>query len=457
MSSLEDTEPKKIRKILIITASGGGGLIQAANAKEQEEKAKDPYVMIVRKDVLKDWMGAWFGNFCLQKWNRAQISGDVAALRFLIASQYFFDYCCWPYLFLCSFFTLFKEDMDHVIDTQPMGTSAILKALRLYNYWKKKEIVLQKVLVDLPTKAATHFFRPIRRLTKKDKGSLRLMTIAPLLDEGQTAEMFWQENCRMSETQVCYEDFCVRQAFRKFQNRPRTQEPFSLRFRFENEEELYWIRHICAQGFLPISIEENKTFCLQIPPDVKLTTVLLGSQPASQATLNYVKQYVEVLSSEVLSSKEMGENRFCLFVFCSQHIPGQMSLFQKIAEYLDQLKEYPPYLMVIPFSFQNDEAIAPLFYRSDATCTRSGGQTSMELMCVSSGETWIHSEAVGKEPTVEALLEGIPGWEAANALYLKKIKGAKMITPETIGLHLQKLFGKQMPIEHSNPPFESMA
>ena len=52
----------------------------------------------------------------------------------------------------------------------------------------------------------------------------------------------------------------------------------------------------------------------------------------------------------------------------------------------------------------------------------------MELMCVSSGEIWIHSEAKKGQP----LLSGIPGWEGASAVYLQKQKGAKILTPDTI-------------------------
>jgi hypothetical protein len=122
-----------------------------------------------------------------------------------------------------------------------------------------------------------------------------------------------------------------------------------------------------------------------------------------------------------------------------------MSLFQKVADLVERAKNYPSNLSIIPFSFQLDDVIAPLFYRSNLTCTRSGGQTAMELMVVCSGEIWIHSETKKnplkkEDPTSEELLKGIPGWEAANALYLKSIKNAKIATPETCGPLARKLF-----------------
>lgn len=56
----------------------------------------------------------------------------------------------------------------------------------------------------------------------------------------------------------------------------------------------------------------------------------------------------------------------------------------------------------------------------------------MELMAVSTGEIWIHSEAKikTKQLTLKELLSGIPVWESESALYLLKLKGAKILTPD---------------------------
>ena len=426
-----DPPPPKPRKLLIITSSGGGGLIQAANAKEQEARAKDPNIEVVRKDVLKDWMGNVFGKFCSEMWNGAQMKGDITALRFVIWAQFIFDYICWPYFFVRALLTLFKEEADQVIDTQPLGTSAILKALRIYNAKRNKQVRLQKVLVDLPTKAATHFFRPIKNLTKKDRPFLQLTTIAPLLDEGQTREQFWQTNCRLSEKEIHYEDVYVRQSFRKFQNKQRDAKEFPVFIRFKSEEELNLMRMTFEKGRFQ-GIVKNDEVHFSVAPTDRLITILLGSQPASESTFNYVKKFLKL----GLEGKSPN-NRCRLFVFSSEHKPHSQSLFRKIAEYVRGLDKYPQNFSIIPFSFQSDDVIAPLFFRSDLTCTRSGGQTAMELMCVSSGDMWIHSETK-KDPNqkedlcLKQLLDGIPGWEAANALYMKKIRNARIVTPETI-------------------------
>ena len=439
------TKPKKL---LIITSSGGGGLIQAANAKEQEARAADPNLAIVRKDVLKDWMGSIFGKFCSEMWNGAQMKGDIAALRFVISAQHIFDIFCWPYFFIRALHILFKEDVDHIIDTQPLGTSPILKALRIYNRKRNKQVRLQKVLVDLPTKSATHFFRPIKHLSKNDRPFLQLTTIAPLLDEGQTAEDFWERNCRLSEKEIHYEDVYVRQSFRKFQHKKRSAENFPVFLRFKSSDELDLMRKSLLKGTLPGLVKGDEIH-FSISPKDRLITVLLGSQPASEATYNYVKKFIQ------LGQEECSPRHLChIFVFCSEHKPHDHSLFRKVADYVQNVERYPRNVTIVPFSFQNDDCIAPLFFRSDLTCTRSGGQTAMELMCVSTGEMWIHSETKmnpgqKEELTLEQLLEGIPGWEAANALYLKKVRDARIVTPETIGSIARKFF--QEPQEASDP------
>jgi hypothetical protein len=455
MPLLSSAEEKQ-KKLLIITSSGGGGLIQAANAKEQAARAKDPNVVIIRTDVLRDWMGKGFGKFCCNKWNMAQIKGDVSALTWLIWAQFLFDYFCWPNFFFRSLWILFKMDVDEVIDTQPMGTSAFLKAIRIYNKKRGKNLRLEKVLVDLPTKQATHFFYPIKRLGKRDRPFLKLTTIAPLLEEGQTAEDFWQKNCRLSDADINYEDVYVRQSFRKFQNKLKTNDFFPLFIRYKDTEELSFLKKSCKRGSLACEVKEDKIH-FSIPPQALLITVLLGSQPASEATFNYMKKFVQ-LARETNASKIP----IYLFVFCAEHQARQMTLFRKVTEYICRMKEYPKNLSVIPFSFQSDDVIASLFYRSDITCTRSGGQTAMELMCVSSGEIWIHSEAQKdlsktKELSFDQLLEGIPGWEAANACYLQKVCGAKIVTPETISPLARRFFRSRESASGSSRDRESIA
>lgn len=441
--SISHSTGTKPKKLLIITSSGGGGLIQTANAKEQEALAKDPNLIIVRRDLLKDWIWKPLGQSFINLWNKAQMKGDISAQMICLSCQFLLDIFLHPTIFFYALYTTLKEDVDHVIDTQPLGTSAILKALRVFNRKRSKNVRLEKVLVDLPTKKATHFFRPIKKLSKKNRRLLQLTTIAPLLEEGETAEDFWQATCGLSEKEINCEEVYVRQAFRKYKGVGRSQDLMHIKVQYKNEEELLLMKKTYEKGSILATVKENEVD-FRIGHEDRMITILLGSQPASDATLNYVKKFV-------LIAKEFPKITTHLFVFCADHQEGKETLFRKVADLAKSFKEYPKNLSIIPFSFQNENVIAPLFYRSDVTCTRSGGQTAMELMCVSTGEIWIHSEAKKGQD----LLQGIPGWEAASAVYLQKIRGAKILTPETFVPHAHNLFRAKVTL--SNHPFETTA
>jgi len=421
-----------LKKVLIVTSSGGGGLLQAAIAKEQEIKAKHPHASVIQRDVMKDWMWEWFGRYSVNRWNKAQLRGDVKAQSFLGGSAPVAEYLFWGPVFFYSLYTLFKEDVDQVIDTQILGTSAILKALRLFNRVKKKNVYLEKVLVDLPTKKATHFFKPIRKLGHKDRKLFRLITIAPLLENGQSEAEFWMQNCGLTDSHLQYEDYYVRKSFALYRHLPRAAEPFPLKIRFKNPDELQCIvQSIERGGGKYRATEEEVQFT--IDPTALVCTVLLGSQPANNATFNYVKAFLE--------AAQISQRAVYLFVFCAHHESGQKTLLRKVSDMVSQWGPYPKNVTIVPMSFQSDDVIAPLFFRSNVTCTRSGGQTAMELLTVSRGEIWVHSEAAAKQIalTNEELLAGIPGWESANAAYLQYAKGAKIVTPDMFGSLIQKL------------------
>ncbi len=427
----------KPKKLLIITSSGGGGLIQTANAKEQEALAKDPDLIVIRRDLLKDWVWKPIGEFCIHFWNRAQMKGNILAQMICVYGQFLVDFFLHPTIFVYALHTTLKEDVDLVIDTQPMGTSAIIKALRIFNRKRGKNVRLEKVLVDLPTKKATHFFRPIKKLSPKNRKLLQLTTILPLLEDKETVEQFWQKTCGLSAKEVNCEDVYVRQAFRKYKGKGRTLGPVQVKLRYKNEEELCLMARTFKRGAISAVFKEREIE-FHIDPEDQMITILLGSQPANEATFNYVKRMISI-------AREYSKGKTHLFVFCSDHREGEQTLFRKVADWVGQVKEYPENVSIIPFSFQNEHAIASLFHRSDITCTRSGGQTAMELMCVSTGEIWIHSEAKkGKN-----LLKGIPGWEAASAVYLQKLRGAKIVTPDTFAPHLCRFYQQMEAAHHS--------
>ena len=161
------------KNILIIAASGGGGLIQAANAKKQELSEKYPGCKIVYRDVLLDWIGRPIGPWAVRMWNKWQKKGDIKSLERLLSKQWLADILFWPQIFIRALKILFREEIDIVIDSQNVGTSAVLTALRIYNTKRNKNVFLEKVVVDLPTKLNTHYFKPIKKIKEKNKKYLR--------------------------------------------------------------------------------------------------------------------------------------------------------------------------------------------------------------------------------------------------------------------------------------------
>ena len=430
-----DSHFTKMKKLLIITSSGGGGLIQAANAKEQEIRLKYPTIQIIRKDLLKDWAWKWMGSFSIKMWNTAQRRGNVAALKFFCNSSSFPDFCFGPRVFFKTLAILYRENIDHVIDTQPLCTYAIISALRIFHWKTGKKITLEKILVDLPTSKATHFFGSIRKLSGTDRKYIKVTTIAPYLEKGETSKDFWQKNCRLPESQINYEPFFVRQSFCKYHKMPRSQNSLSVKAKIKNGEEFQLIKNSVEKGSIKALWSEKEAEFVIEPQDL-VFTILLGSQPAYEGTLNYVRKFLQI-AREYETSKIPGH----LFIFCANHRPNEVSLLKRVSELVTSSKNYPRNFTIIPLSFQADDVIAPLFYRSNSTCTRSGGQTLMELMCVSPGEIWIHSESKKRGTVTEKdLLDGIAGWESANAVYMQKMYGAKIVTPETFATDASRIF-----------------
>jgi hypothetical protein len=433
--SFTDSIHSHSSRLLIITSSSGGGLLQAAVAQEQQALTQNPHLKIIKRDVLKDWVWKWLGNFSIESWNRAQKKGDVRSLKFFVSFHGLFDIITWPHVFVHTLHILFKENIDRVIDTQPTSTSAIMKAIRFYNWKRSKHVFLEKIVVDLPTKKATHFFRPIKSLSRSEKKCLKLRTIAPLLEDGQSSDEFWKSHCGLPESEIHYEDVNVRLPFRKLQGKPQTQDCLSLSFRYKSSEEFDLMQMAYERGGIEAIVQKDHVD-IHVPKEARVATILLGSQPASNATLNYVKNFVQL-------AKNFKENSapILLFVFCADHQVGKNSLLRKVSEYLKNVQDYPSFLSVVLFSFQSEEVIAPLFHRSLFTCSRSGGGTAMELIAVSTGEIWIHSETKNRhrDLTLKELLKGIPVWESESALYLLKLKGAKIVTPETFFPHAYRL------------------
>ncbi|WP_194848556.1 hypothetical protein [Candidatus Neptunochlamydia vexilliferae] len=412
---------RKPKKLLLITSSGGGGHIQAAKAQAVEALSEDPTTEIIEKDILIDIVSKRLGKGFVFLWNSSQKRGNVKFLMFLLKNIPTADFLFGAFIFTRVLFLILKEGVDQIVDTQPIGTSAIIKAIKVARKVTGKPLRLEKIVTELPTDNVVHFFKPIKGLSPNDHAFLKLISTTPLLRENQTAETFWQKNCGLSEREVCYESFPLRPSFKKLQKlMPKTRERIPIKIQVGSAEEKFLIANTIKRGTLHSEIYRDK-IVVTIEPSDKVSTILLGSQPTEEATLKYVKNTIELMEEGEASERHL------LFVFCNSHTKHKNSLLKRVHNVVQKATYYPFNLSIIPMCFQSDEVIATLYHRSDATFTRSGGLTAMELMSVAQGQIWIHSETKhGLE-----IEKGMPIWEQGNATYLQEKKGARFITPET--------------------------
>ncbi|MCB1110395.1 MAG: hypothetical protein KDK64_05395 [Chlamydiia bacterium] len=416
---------QKRKKLLLITTSGGGGHMQAAKAQAVKVLSEFPDTDVIQKDILIDLASKRLGKGFVYLWNSSQKRGNVKFLMFLQKNVPTADIIFGISIFLRTLYILLKEGIDQIVDTQPVGTSAIIKAIKVARKMTGKPLKLEKIVTELPTDNVIHFFKPIKLLSPNDRSLIRLISTIPLLKENQTAEGFWKKNCGLSETEVCYESFPLRSAFKKYLNKTRERnERMRILIHVNSAEEKFLIADSTKRGFIPSEIYRDK-IAINIETDYKVSTILLGSQPTEEATLKYLRKYIELMSRTAL------DERHLLFVFCNSHTEHRNSLLKRVHALIQKVENFPHNLTVIPMCFQSDDVIASLYYRSDATFTRSGGLTAMELMSVAQGQIWIHSEVRHGKVDGEKLGKGMPIWERGNATYLQHKKGARFITPET--------------------------
>ncbi|MBM3200834.1 MAG: hypothetical protein FJZ56_00310 [Chlamydiae bacterium] len=396
--------------VLIITSSGGAGHLQAAKAEELRILELYPNAKIIKQDILQDWVSKRFGIFCRDSWNKAQAAGNVSQLELFVDCQPYLEKILHYPIYKALLSLLIKEKIDRIIDTQPLGTPAIIKAIKRAKRILKKELILEKIITELPTEESSHFFHSIKKLKNEDKSLVKIITTKPLTQEGETESSFWQKQCGISDEQIQYEELPLRPSFRKYQA---IDKPLDLEIDLllKDSEERNLLLKTLKKGSACYQ-EYNDKIKIFIHPHEKVSVLMLGSHPEAKALFDYVKLFIEISKK-----KRYKERKDLLFVFCCNY----KNIQKKIQDLILRDSHYPQSLTVFPLSFQDDEVIAPLLARSDATFTRSGGLTSMELLSVCKGKMWIH-----KSDKSEL---GMPPWEKGNAQYLQTKKGAEFIHP----------------------------
>ena len=363
------------------------------------------------------------GNFGVFAWNTAQKKGQIWIQECLGNGQRLLNILFWPKIFFAALKDLLKYRVDHVIHMQALGAPCIIKAIRVYNKLRKKNVVLKIVFIDLPAKRSFHYFDPIKRLSKNDKKYLVLSSIKPLLKENQKDADFWRENCGISMDRVFYDPYPVRQGFYEFENKKRLREDHEIKIICTNAAEANFIESIAKKGSIEVK-RDDVSIQINLKPDVYLITIILGSKPCLKAIYKYIANLIEFMKLHSINKK------IVVFPYCSV---SKDPLIKKLYKMVAKVDNYPTNLTIVPMSFQSEDVVASLYFRSDLTITRSAGQTAMELQTVSKAKFYVHTECNLdiKTTSNKKLLKGIPVWESGIAEFMQEKMKAKLINPNS--------------------------
>jgi len=431
------------RNILIITSSGGSGHLQAAAAIEAYAKEL-PNVKLKKIDLLKELGIGKIGGIAVNQWDQALKMGDIDKQIYLVNKKWLAEALFVLPIYFKILYLLWKYEIDLIVDTQPLGTKAIVHAAYTVNRANEvlkrnlPKITVSKIMTDLPTDKATHFYDAIKLLDKEERQIFELVTTIPLLKNGETDQDFWKKHCNLSIKQVRYANLPLRSAFNRYTSPFIPNKPKYLKVKFNTEDEFNLVKSCLGKDRLEYTINSDgkKVIQNEVAENDQVFTVLLGGQAVIEATLEYVKKMIRWARR----SKHK-DSCFHLYVFCSKHISGQNTLFKQICNLTIKTKDFPKNLHVIPLALQDDTEVAPILFRSDVIIIRSGGMASMEVLKIVNGKAFIHSEVKNatRKSTQHELLKGIALWEAGNAEYLIKMKHAIIVTPKSILSELSKV------------------
>ena len=410
------------KKILILTSSGGGGHLQAALAKKLE-LIENNYQYIIQKDVFLDFLGKPLGASFAGSWNFCQTHGKISSLYFFSMCSRLVDVLVSPTLMIHILYQLTKHDIDHVIDTQPNGTKVFLKSIRLISKIKRKKITYEKILTDMPTKGCIHYFKSFLKLHKNDKKHLIVVTTKPFLEKNQSEETFWLETTGLSLKNISYEKFPLRPSFATSKD---VTKPLTLQFNTYSPSHTHIICKCVSFGDTLFTRKKNNisfTFNEEI-----LSLITLGSFPQKSLLIEYMKKFI------LQKKKYCKDRKDILFILVGPQKTA-LNFYHSIIHEIQKIKTYPKNLTIIPLSFQDDIALAPLYYKLDFIIAKSGGLTTMELIEAVKKNIYIHDSPSPKFSKILTFItrntfDGMPPWERGNANFIIARKKAQLINPE---------------------------
>jgi hypothetical protein len=398
--------------LLVIGSSGGGAHLAAAEALTERLRREPGVRSVHRVDLLLDWLGP-VGRFGTRLWNRAMKAGDARGLRWMVRAQRMGDRIFFPAVLVPALRALWRDRIDAVLDCQVMGTRAILTAASWVGRRQGRRVRVIKVLTEPAHRLLPQYFGPIRRLPPRLRDRIEVWASPPLLDEGETPERFWREQCGLDPAQVDEgRGFPVRTAF--------DGEPAAggdLVLRLADDE----ARRAARASGLALRALGGGHWAIELAPGARVVTIVMGSQATGALTLDSVRAILERWDDPDLH----------LFVYA-----GDDGLRRRLAELLEAR---PSRTHVVGIPYQEADSLAALYRRSDATLTRSGGMTCMELLSTGRAPALVCATPSGRASRFAGMVEH----EYGNFLYLERFHpwGAKIVDASDMADHLAAVLG----------------
>jgi hypothetical protein len=439
-------------KVLGITSEGGGGHIQLM--KGIEGKITKQNIPFTKADALKDTLPNWMSNYCVSGWNKAKEEGDIEAQEYLVKGTILWiprhqlaDFLFFLPIFLWTVIKLLRDnEISRIVDTQPIGTKAIIRAARLVNFLFARNIRVTKVSTEIATKYACSFSDPAKSLTKNDKKIFELAGPCPFIKKSRETiedflnrqEKWWNKHYGLSliEKEVRYSNYPIRAAFEPYIDTNLRNTINTLSVKINNDDEI-----------IDASAPESTSHEYPIDNNTIVGMITIGSKVTHEATKIYVQSIIEAV-------KQLPEitQPIKIFVAAGSHKLGEESLYTELKDLIAS-QALPKNLMVIPMGIQDDTQFAPMMHRADFGIFGSGGMTTMELSATAKGKIFLHSESkrLEKEGKVVKREDGLALWEKGNALHLVKTKGAKIVVPDETFITEMKDFLVVVKVAESSP------
>lgn len=398
---------------IVIDSRGGGGHLAVGKAAAAEWNALGENYETKRIDFLGEGMmgdvnlpfvGS-LGDMAVNRWNDAQIKGDVAGLKSAVSMRWLSDLIFYPIAVrkFTEYLRRLPNEPERIVSTQALCIDALAQAILTVNRERGWNMRLQVRMTDLPTEEAEHFYRSLRNVGNNETLS-RIVTLyapcKPQCKNGETEQGFWKRH--VGDVRVLYPGkLPIREAF--FDHHCSISKTMDLQLRVNHPHELEILRLGAKDGELPESLPTNKKINFHIPKEDRVATLMLGSQPPDRAVNGYIDAFIQAAAAEEATFKTVAKTKnlstlaeehlpqYHLFVFCGKpedpSKPGEVNaLLRKVENRLQSYSKanggpgLPSNLRIVPFTYQDDETLAPLLHGSKMIVAKSGGSTCFELM-----------------------------------------------------------------------------